>query len=221
MRWKRLLNAHLLVTLLALGLIAAGDDVEVISSPNSVLSIYSYGAAARTRIVPESRDRSNFSCKSTAPLTDIDATPVLSQSVPAPKPPARSTSFAPKSSALATSANTSVSTGASQATQTAPSDLGTLPPSIVLGWDPSPDETAVGYMLYVGSASHHYTSKQTIGNQTSARVVIDQPALYFAVAAYTNDGLESALSDELAVTDNMATANTQQNTSPAISSTGF
>jgi hypothetical protein len=220
MRWKKWLSAHLLVTLLALGLIAAGDDVEVFSSPNSVLSIYSYGAAART---PELHDWPNLRHKSTAPLTDVDATPVLSQSLPAPRPPARSTSFAPKSSALPMLADTSAgsSSGATPATQAAPPVVGTLPPSIVLGWDPSPDESVVGYVLYVGSASHRYTSKQTIGNLTSVRVVIDQPTLYFAVAAYTYDGLESVLSDEFAVTDSMATANTQQSASRATGNTGF
>jgi hypothetical protein len=41
--------------------------------------------------------------------------------------------------------------------------------------------------------------KQTVGNQTSARVTLDQPTTYFAVTAYTADGLESVPSAELTV----------------------
>jgi hypothetical protein len=213
MRWKKMLSGHLLASLLALGLIAAGDDVEVVSSPRWVLSIYSYGAGQRYKIAPELPDRSNLHRKSTAPLTDVDVTPALSQSLPAPQ-------SAPTPNALATSADPSGSTtgGTSYSTRSISSDSGSSLPTVVLGWDPSPDESVAGYMLYAGSSSHQYTTKQPIGNQTLVRVVIDQPVLYFAVTAYTNDGLESVLSYELAVTSNGVVVNTSPNTSQQSSS---
>jgi hypothetical protein len=41
--------------------------------------------------------------------------------------------------------------------------------------------------------------KQILGNQTAASAILDQPTTYFAVSAYTSEGLESVLSDELVV----------------------
>ena len=77
---------------------------------------------------------------------------------------------------------------------------------VVLGRIASPDDSVAGYMLYSGNASHQYTLKQTLGNQTTASVVLDQPTTYFAVSAYTVEGVESLLSEELIVTTSAPSA---------------
>jgi hypothetical protein len=82
----------------------------------------------------------------------------------------------------------------------APAPVIPVAPIVTVAWDPSPDQSVVGYQLYTGIASHQYTAKQPIVGQTFAQVVLDQPAIYVAVSAYTADGLESALSEELVVT---------------------
>jgi hypothetical protein len=57
----------------------------------------------------------------------------------------------------------------------------------------------VGYQLYRGSASHEYVSGQPLGPQTSAQISVDQSATYLAVSAYTAEGFESDLCEELVV----------------------
>jgi hypothetical protein len=63
----------------------------------------------------------------------------------------------------------------------------------------------IGYQLYIGSESRRYTWKRALENETSVSVLIDQPITFFAVSAYTADGLESAPSDELAVAADLPT----------------
>ena len=48
--------------------------------------------------------------------------------------------------------------------------------------------------------------RQTLGNQTTISVVLDQPIMFFAVTAYTADGLESSPSEELLVRGNPPSA---------------
>ena len=57
----------------------------------------------------------------------------------------------------------------------------------------------MGYRLYRGHNTHHYNEVQTLGNQTSIEVVLEQPKTYFAVTAYSAEGFESAPCDELAI----------------------
>ena len=71
--------------------------------------------------------------------------------------------------------------------------------TVTVTWTPSPDQSVVGYKLYSGRSSRHYTVQEPLGDKTSAQVTVDQGAVYVAVSAYTAEGLESVLSDELVV----------------------
>ena len=75
-----------------------------------------------------------------------------------------------------------------------------VPKIITLAWDPSPDATVVGYRLLMGTASHNYVAKITLGNQTSVKVFINHPMTYCVVTAYNIDGVESLPSGELVIT---------------------
>ena len=70
---------------------------------------------------------------------------------------------------------------------------------VVLGWDASPDASAVGYRVYYGGASGNYTNSATVGNVTNATFngLPDGTTYYFAAVAYTVDGFESAFSNEI------------------------
>lgn len=74
--------------------------------------------------------------------------------------------------------------------------------SMNLGWDAVPDTTLTGYRVHVGTQSLQYTTVYDAGLAT----VFPIPALeygktyYFVVSAIGSSGLESVLSDELAVT---------------------
>ncbi|HJT81986.1 MAG TPA: hypothetical protein VJ719_12380 [Chthoniobacterales bacterium] len=56
-----------------------------------------------------------------------------------------------------------------------------------------------GYHLYVGDSSGRYNDRIRVGDETTAQLVIDRSTLYLAVSAYTFEGFESVLSDELVV----------------------
>src|SRR5580692_5766021 len=68
-----------------------------------------------------------------------------------------------------------------------------------LTWNPSPDPRAVGYMLYHGLASGIYTSSLDAGSNLTATVTGLTPGLtyYFAVTAYSSDGLQSPDSNQI------------------------
>jgi len=85
------------------------------------------------------------------------------------------------------------STGATAATASDSAQI------VTVTWDPSPDQSVVGYKLYSGSTSQHYSAQEPLGDRTSAQVTVDQGAVYLAVSAYTAEGIESVLSDELVV----------------------
>ena len=70
---------------------------------------------------------------------------------------------------------------------------------VVLGWDASPDASAVGYRVYYGGASGNYTNSATVGNVTNTTFngLPDGTTYYFAAVAYTVDGFESAFSNEI------------------------
>lgn len=68
-----------------------------------------------------------------------------------------------------------------------------------LFWDASPDPNVVGYNVYYGAASRHYTNVTRFGNVTEVELngLPVAPALFFAVTAVDAAGLESAPSNEL------------------------
>jgi hypothetical protein len=70
--------------------------------------------------------------------------------------------------------------------------------SVKLGWDASPDASAVGYNIYYGTASHSYTSKITLGNVTSATVsgLTAGTTYFFAATTYNSTNQESDFSNE-------------------------
>lgn len=71
---------------------------------------------------------------------------------------------------------------------------------LTLQWDPSPDPSAEGYVVFVGTAPRTYSRTFYIGNQTS--FVFDEAAegqqYYFAVAAYAPGAVVGPLSAEVA-----------------------
>ena len=81
--------------------------------------------------------------------------------------------------------------------------------SITLAWDPNTEPSVAGYMVYGGTESGNYTQMIDAGSQTTIQVTAIDPAKnnYFAVRAYTVDGLWSGLSNEV-VLPAVAPANT-------------
>lgn len=71
-----------------------------------------------------------------------------------------------------------------------------------LEWDPNPEDYVAGYRVYWGTASREYRVSCDVGNETVKRVQSLEPGCtyYFAVTAYTDDGLESPFSDEVSYT---------------------
>ena len=74
--------------------------------------------------------------------------------------------------------------------------------SVTLAWGASADSSVVGYRVYWGGASAHYTNVVDVGEVTSNAVANLQPGAtyYFAVTAYDNTDLESLFSNELVYT---------------------
>jgi hypothetical protein len=69
---------------------------------------------------------------------------------------------------------------------------------VSLAWNPSVSESAVGYRVYVGTASGAYTVKISVGRQTTYIVTALGPATwYFAVTAVDAYGNESGFSNEV------------------------
>ena len=71
-----------------------------------------------------------------------------------------------------------------------------------LEWDANSEENVAGYRVYVGTQSREYSVTLDAGNQTQKRVLsLEAGQMYFfAVTAYTADGLESPFSDEVSYT---------------------
>jgi hypothetical protein len=193
---------HLFAIALTGAVATATDDVEVITSSGSVLSIYSYGAARRAGVTPEFKDPKRPAVASTAALTDVVANPPLSLSQPASiRPNGRPTNPATVSTPPKRSAFNPIAPATRYAPrgQTAVQNSTQSTPSISVTWDPSPDDSVVGYRVYSGNVSGQYTASQALGDQTTADVAINGGTVYIAVTAYTADGIESALSEELLV----------------------
>ncbi|MEO6035988.1 MAG: fibronectin type III domain-containing protein [Verrucomicrobiota bacterium] len=68
-----------------------------------------------------------------------------------------------------------------------------------MAWDPSPDINVVGYYLHFGIESGNYTTHQDVSSRISTAVagLTKGTTYYFAVTAYTADGLESDPSNEI------------------------
>ena len=71
--------------------------------------------------------------------------------------------------------------------------------SAVLSWMPSSDAHVVGYNVYYGTASGHYTQFMSAGTETAVTIhgLGEGVTYYFAVTAYNGAGLESAPSAEV------------------------
>ena len=67
------------------------------------------------------------------------------------------------------------------------------PQSVTLAWDPSPDPTVVGYLVYYGNSSGNYTQSFDVGNATTATVSnLTAGQYFFVVTSYNSAGVESA-----------------------------
>jgi hypothetical protein len=73
---------------------------------------------------------------------------------------------------------------------------------VTLGWDPSSDGNVAGYRIYEGVSSQNYTSSMDVGNVTSVTFsgLTIGMTYFFAVTAYTADGVESPFSGEISYT---------------------
>jgi Fibronectin type III domain len=67
-----------------------------------------------------------------------------------------------------------------------------------LEWNPNTDPSIAGYNVYYGNASRSYTNVMNVGSSTNAVVggLVEGQTYYFAVTAYTFDGIESDFSAE-------------------------
>ncbi len=174
---------HGLALAISVSFLTAADDVQVIKSRRSTLSIYEYGGREPSRALPEYRRSSRSFRYNSGALTDVSFVG------PLPVPPIKAPSH--------TSGSTTHPISAPESPQ-APNEL-PAPQSVTIGWNASAEQSVAGYHVYIGKASGSYYDGFTVGNQTTAQVLVGQTTLYVAVSAFTSEGLESALSDELIV----------------------
>lgn len=121
------------------------------------------------------------------------------------------------SSTVANTPATSPAAGGSTTTTSTPTPLPPPPKavttaSITLAWVPptqnsdgSPITNLAGYKIRYGTASSDYTQTIALGNAGLTRYVVDNltsGTYYFAITAYNSQGVESALSAEIASTVN-------------------
>jgi hypothetical protein len=72
---------------------------------------------------------------------------------------------------------------------------------VTLVWDPSPEPDIAGYTLVYGTRAGEYTSRIDVANQTEYTLTtLPDGTYYFAVQAYTYDGLTSGFSNEVVAT---------------------
>ncbi len=89
-----------------------------------------------------------------------------------------------------------VSGSAQSSTQFWPRAVG---PFITIAWDPSPDPSVIGYVVYVGTHSRTYLGAYNVGNRTSfvyPYATVNRRH-FFAVAAYSSSLDIGGLSDEV------------------------
>jgi len=71
-----------------------------------------------------------------------------------------------------------------------------------LVWDANEDGVTVGYRVYSGTASRSYSNAVDVGCATNfALTAFERGVWFFAVTAYSADGLESDFSDEVSWTN--------------------
>lgn len=71
--------------------------------------------------------------------------------------------------------------------------------SITVAWDPNPEPSVSGYVVYVGREPGVYTGRYDVGNTTSFvyAEAVDNQSYYFSVAAYSTDLLPGPRSQEV------------------------
>ncbi len=69
--------------------------------------------------------------------------------------------------------------------------------SVTLEWDQNSEPDIAGYNVYYGRASGDYARLETVTEPTATIGVRGNKAVYFAITAFTTDGVESPLSDEV------------------------
>ncbi len=76
------------------------------------------------------------------------------------------------------------------------------PPSVQLGWTPSPDTNVDGYILYSGPSSHNYTNAIILpaGTTNYTATGLTRGVACFFVVTATAAGLESDPSNEISYT---------------------
>lgn len=70
--------------------------------------------------------------------------------------------------------------------------------TVNLAWDPSTGTNVVGYYVYYGCASRHYTNKFSVGSATTATIsgLVEDTTYFFTATAYDATGDESDFSNE-------------------------
>lgn len=73
--------------------------------------------------------------------------------------------------------------------------------TVTLAWDPSPDITAIGYVVYAGLTSREYNRRFLVGAYAYYSLEVDPGTTnYFAATSYNLAGLESDYSGEAVYT---------------------
>lgn len=123
-----------------------------------------------------------------------------------------STTATDSASGTSTASGSSTSTTTSPPTPTPPPPKAVTPSSLTLAWVPptqnndgSPITNLAGYKIHYGTNSSEYTQTIALQNAGLTRYVVDNLSsgtYYFAITAYNAQGMESALSGEIATTVN-------------------
>lgn len=69
--------------------------------------------------------------------------------------------------------------------------------SVTLQWDENAESDIAGYNVYYGRASGDYARLETVTEPMATIGVRGNRPVYFAVTAFTSDGVESPLSEEI------------------------
>lgn len=71
--------------------------------------------------------------------------------------------------------------------------------TITLAWDQNLEPDLAGYKLYVGNSSGKYNQVITLGltNHYTFSLYTEEVSFFFAITAYTQNGLESGFSNEV------------------------
>ena len=97
--------------------------------------------------------------------------------------------------------------------------------TLTIAWDPNPDPSVVGYIVYSGTQSGEYTAKFNVGTATSFTYGVEaEKPYFFAVASYSGGMLVGPLSAEVVGTvhttiERPAAAPVSNTTSPVITVT--